>query len=175
VPVKVFVGLLRAVNVGGTGKLMMSELRALCDAAGFSEARTYIQSGNVLFKSTLAEAKVKSTLEKALGAKLGKPSSVLVRSRAELDAIIEHNPFPEAPPSRVIVLFMDEKAAKSALAKLVIPGKEQVELAGREVYTYYPEGMGRSKLKLPFASTGTGRNLNTVIKLAALARELEGA
>jgi uncharacterized protein (DUF1697 family) len=170
---KVFVGLLRAVNVGGTGKLLMTELRALCEAAGFEQARTYIQSGNVLFKSSLAEPKVKATLEQALSAKLGKPSAVLVRSRSELESIIERSPFEGAPPAKVLVVFMHEKPAKAALNGVVIPGKEAVELCGREVFVHYPDGMGRSKLKLPFAKAGTGRNLNTVMKLAALARALE--
>jgi uncharacterized protein (DUF1697 family) len=168
-----FVALLRAINVGGTGILSMSELRELCEAAGFRQVRTYIQSGNVVFTSSLAEVKVKAKLERALAAKLGKPVGVLLRSRAELDAVQNENPFSTAPPNRVIVLFLDEAPPKTALAKLNIPGREEVVLRGREIFIHYPDGQGRSKLKLPFAKNGTGRNLNTVAKLAGMARELE--
>jgi uncharacterized protein (DUF1697 family) len=167
-----YIALLRAINVGGTGKLSMADLRALCHAAGFTRARTYIQSGNVLFESQLGEAKVKATLEQALSAKLGKPHAALVRTGAELDEAIAKNPFKLAQPNQVLVLFLDEAPAPSALAKLVIPGREEVKLAGREVFIHFPDGMGRSKLKLPFSATATGRNMNTVVKLAALAREM---
>ena len=168
-----FVALLRAINVGGTGILSMSDLRDLCETAGFRQVRTYIQSGNVVFTSSLSEAKVKAKLERALAAKLGKPVGVLLRSGAELDAVQNQNPFSAAPPNRVIVLFLDESPPKTALAKLLIPGREEVVLRGREVFIHYPDGQGRSKLKLPFAKDGTGRNLNTIAKLALMAHELE--
>jgi uncharacterized protein (DUF1697 family) len=168
-----FVALLRAINVGGTGILSMSDLRELCEAAGFRQVRTYIQSGNLVFTSPLAEAKVKAKLERALAAKLGKPVGVLLRSAAELDAVQKENPFPKAPPNRVIVLFLDQAPPKTALATLKIPGGEEVVLRGREIFVHYPVGQGPSKLKLPFAKEGTGRNLNTIAKLAGMAHELE--
>src|SRR6478735_565092 len=104
----VYVALLRAVNVGGTGKLPMTELRDLCEAAGFDCVKTYIQSGNVVFKSALSEPKVKAKLEKALTVTLGKPAAALVRTAAELRRAIARNPFPKAEPNRVIVLFVDQ-------------------------------------------------------------------
>jgi uncharacterized protein (DUF1697 family) len=168
-----FVALLRAINVGGTGKLAMSELCKLCEDAGFARPKTYIQSGNVVFESALTEAKVKAKLEKALAAKMGKPFGALVRTAAELDAVLARNPFKQAAPNQLLVLFLDEAPKRGALADLHIPGREQVKLAGREVFIHYPDGMGRSKLKLPFSKIGTGRNLNTVAKLAALASEAE--
>ena len=170
---KVFVALLRAINVGGTGKLAMSELRRLCEEAGFKDCRTYIQSGNVVFSSALTEEGVKTRLEHALTRKLGKPCAALVRTRAELAGVIRHNPYPQAPLERVLVLFLDAAPARDALADLRIPGREQVRIVGRELFVYYPDGMGKSKLRLPFAQVGTGRNLNTVTKLVALAAELE--
>jgi len=169
----VFVALLRAVNVGGTGKLAMSDLSRLCEEAGFSAVKTYIQSGNVVFKSRLAEAKVKALLEKALAEAVGKPVGVLLRSGAELDAVLRRNPFQTAPANRVIVLFLDDKPPRGALDDLAIPGREEVALDGREVFIHYPDGMGQSKLKIPFAKIGTGRNLNTVAKLAAMARDAD--
>jgi len=168
-----FVALLRAINVGGAGIISMSDLRDLCDTAGFRQVRTYIQSGNIVFTSSLSEENIKDKLDRALAAKLGKPVGVLLRSGAELDAVLCGNPFASAAPNRVIVLFLDEAPPKTALAKLRIPGREEVILRGREVFIHYPDGQGRSKLKLSFAKDGTGRNLNTIAKLATMARELE--
>ena len=165
-----YVALLRAVNVGGTGKLAMTELRALCESIGFAEPRTYIQSGNVVFDSTLPEAKVKATLEKALAKKMGKPTAAIVRTAKELAATLQHNPFPDAATNRVIVVFLDEAPAKTALRDVKIPANEELQLRGRELFIHYPDGQGRSKLKVPFAKDGTGRNLNTVAKLLEMAR-----
>ena len=168
-----FVALLRAVNVGGTGKLAMKDLCQLCLDAGFTHVTTYIQSGNVVFLAALSEAAVKTKLEKSVAARVGKPTGVLVRTAAQLEATVERNPFKSAPPTRVVVLFLDEAPAKSALAGVPMPSGEQVELAGRDVFIHYPAGQGTSKLKLPFAHAGTGRNMNTVAKLATMARALE--
>ena len=167
----VFVALLRAINVGGTGKLAMKDLVALCEDAGFQSVRTYIQSGNVVFQSRLAESGVKARLERALAAKVGKPVGVLLRSGPELESVLKRNPFAKAPANRVLVLFLNEAPARNALAGLVIPGREEVKLDGREIFVHYPDGMGRSRLRIPLAATSTGRNMNTVAKLAAMARE----
>lgn len=168
-----FVALLRAINVGGTGKLPMSELCKLCLDAGFQSPKTYIQSGNVVFGSTLSETKVKAKLEKALAAKMGKPFGALVRTGEQLHAVAKRNPFKQAAPNQLLILFLDEAPARDALADLNIPGREQVKLDGREVFIHFPDGQGRSKLKVPFSKMGTGRNLNTVVKLAEIASEME--
>jgi uncharacterized protein (DUF1697 family) len=168
-----FVALLRAINVGGTGKLRMTDLVGLCGDTGFKRAATYIQSGNVVFGSPLPEAKVKAKLEKALAAHMGKPFGALIRTGKELETVLVRNPFKKAAPNRVIVLFLDEAPPPSALHQLVIPGAEEVALVGREIFVHYPEGQGSSKLKISFAKTGTGRNLNTVAKLVAMAHALE--
>jgi uncharacterized protein (DUF1697 family) len=102
-----FVALLRAINVGGTGKLPMTELRALCERLGFSDVRTYIASGNVVFGTRLAAPKAKATLEAALLKTLGKPCQVLIRTADELEAAIAANPYPEAAPNQLLVLFLD--------------------------------------------------------------------
>ncbi|MDE1994622.1 MAG: DUF1697 domain-containing protein [Rhizobiaceae bacterium] len=169
----VYVALLRAVNVGGTGALPMAELKALCEAAGFTDVKTYIQSGNVLFRSSEPGAKVQALLEEALAAKMGKSPGVLLRSRAELEAAAEGSPFPHAKPNYLLVNFLPEQAPADALDKLVAPGGEEVHVAGREIYIHYPDGSGRSKLKLPALKLGTSRNLNTVRKLVEMAREME--
>ncbi|HVZ35373.1 MAG TPA: DUF1697 domain-containing protein, partial [Polyangiaceae bacterium] len=102
-----YAALLRAVNVGGTGKLAMADLKALCVAAGLENVSTYIQSGNVLFRSRRSEASVKKLLEQELEQHMGKPVGVLIRGLEELHAVLEANPFPAAAPNRVIVLFLD--------------------------------------------------------------------
>ncbi len=171
-PVGVYVALLRGINVGGKGKLAMSDLRDICERTGFDCAKTYIQSGNVAFKSSLPERQVKAKLEKALTTRMGRPAVALVRTPAELRAAIRRNPFKEAAPRQLLVLFLDEAPPKNALDRLRIPGREKVELAGRELFIHYPDGMGHSKLAHPLFDIGTGRNLNTVEKLATMAEEL---
>jgi uncharacterized protein (DUF1697 family) len=170
----VFVALLRAINVGGTGKLLMTELAALCEVAGFTDVKTYIQSGNVVFKTRLAEAKARATLEKALTKKLGKPAGVILRSADQLEALLEENPFKKHPPNRVLVVFMNEAPPAKAVAAVVSPDGEELHLAGHDLFIYYPNNLGRSKLKLPFAGAGTARNINTITKLATMARAIMG-
>jgi uncharacterized protein (DUF1697 family) len=162
-----YVALLRAVNVGGIATLRMKDLVRVCEKTGFEQPRTYIQSGNVVFVSKLTAARAKAALEKALAARLGKPIGVSIRTGAEVDSVLVRNPFKMAPPSRVVVLFLDEPPGK---VDIVIPGEEEVKVSGREVFVHYPRGQGTSKLRLPFAKTGTGRNLNTVAKLAEIIR-----
>jgi len=169
----VFVALLRAVNVGGTGMLSMVDLKALCEEIGFIDVRTYIQSGNVVFRTGADEATVQARLEEALAAKMGKSPGVILRSRETLERVAEGSPFPDAKPNYLLVTFLQDEAPKDALAKLVAPGGEEVHIAGREIYVHYPDGSGRSKLKLPALKAGTSRNLNTVRKLAEMARDLE--
>jgi uncharacterized protein (DUF1697 family) len=165
----VYVALLRAVNVGGTGTLSMKALQALCVALGLTNVRTYIQSGNVVFDSGQSGSAVRTKLEKALAGTMGKPVGVLIRTTSEMRSILDANPFPEAEPSRVAVFFLPEPAPAGCLTDLVIPGQEDVRPIGREVFVHYPDGMGRSKLKLPFAANGTARNINTVTRLLAMA------
>jgi uncharacterized protein (DUF1697 family) len=167
-----FVALLRAVNVGGTGKLPMSELKAMCETAGFAKVRTYIASGNVVFESGKSEAAVKAALEAALADYAGKPVGVLVRTAAEMAAVREANPFPDEAPNATVAIFLDEAPPSDAAARAVGRQGEQIALGRREIYVHYGAGMARSKLRIPAAKTGTSRNLNTVAKLAELAAAL---
>lgn len=163
------IALLRAINVGGTGKLPMAELRALCEDAGFRDVRTYIASGNLVFTTPLAVAKAKAKLEALLAKRLGKPWLAVFRTRTELEAIVARNPFPDAASNQLLVMFLDEAPPRDALADVRPPGGERLTLIDRELYIHFPDGMGRSKLRIPFAKVGTGRNLNTVRKLIELA------
>ncbi|HWZ25332.1 MAG TPA: DUF1697 domain-containing protein [Verrucomicrobiae bacterium] len=166
-----YVALLRAVNVGGTGKLPMTELKAMCDSSGFVNARTYIASGNVVFESKLAESAVKAKLEKCLASYAGKPVEVLVRTGPEMAAILAKNPFKSRAPNATVAIFLDERPPKDALKTITGQAEEEVALGTREIYVHYGAGMGRSKLKIPAAKRGTARNMNTVAKLADWASE----
>jgi uncharacterized protein (DUF1697 family) len=164
-----FIALLRAVNVGGTGKLSMKDLASICVDLGFENVRTYIQSGNVVLRSVLSEQTVKARLEQALTTRMGKRVDVLVRTASELRSVWEANPFPHAPPAKVGVVFSSRPITKALLENLVAPGGEQVRLGNREIYVYYPDGMGQSKLKFPpSCSPATIRNINTVAKLVRM-------
>jgi uncharacterized protein (DUF1697 family) len=169
--VNTYVALLRAINVGGTGKLAMTDLRKLCEDCSFQNVATFIQSGNVVFRSKLSEAVAKKALEQALARKMGKPYGVLVRTGSELLTVVGNNPFPAAHPSQVLILFLDEPPPPDTLKTTVIPGREELALRGREIFVHFPDGMARSKLKVPFQKVGTARNLNTARKLAAMAQE----
>ena len=167
-----FIALLRAVNVGGTGKLPMSELKTMCEELGFTGVRTYIASGNVVFASRKAEAAVKAALEKRLAAYAGKAVGVMVRSAAEMAQVSADNPFPKAAPNRTMAIFLDAPPPKDALATIRGKKDEEIKLGKREIYVHYGEGMAKSKLVIPAAKTGTARNMNTVAVLAKMAAEL---
>lgn len=168
-----FIALLRAVNVGGTGKLPMRDLVVLCEKLGFKQVRTYIQSGNVVFQSASSEDDVRSILSQALTKRMGKTIDVAVRSASELRSILEANPFSAVPPPKVGVAFLSNPVPKILLNELLGLTDEQVHPGARELYIYYPQGMGKSKLKLPpSAGPATVRNINTVTKLAAMTATL---
>jgi uncharacterized protein (DUF1697 family) len=168
-----FIALLRAVNVGGTGKLPMNELKAMCEELGFTSVRTYIASGNVVFVSRKSETAIKSTLEKRLAAYAGKPVGVLVRSAAEMAEVSAKNPFPKAAPNRTMAIFLNEAPPKDTIAAVRGRKDEEIKLGKREIYVHYGEGMAKSKLVIPAAKAGTARNMNTVATLAEMAAELD--
>jgi uncharacterized protein (DUF1697 family) len=164
-----YVALLRAVNVGGTGKLTMADLRVLCEASGFTRIRTYIASGNVVFESNAAASKVKSAMEARLLACVGKPVGVVVRTASEMQAVVEANPFADGEQNHTYAIFFDRSPPRDALDHVTGRREEIVILGDREIFVRYPSGMGQSKLKIPAAKTGTARNMNTVAKLAEMA------
>ncbi|MEZ5812038.1 MAG: DUF1697 domain-containing protein [Rhizobiaceae bacterium] len=164
-----YVALLRAVNVGGTGKLPMTELKATCEEAGFSAPQTYIASGNVVFDSPLGAADVKAALENRLEAYAGKPVAVMVRTAAEMAAIVDANPFPGVEGNRLVVMFLDDAPPVDAADQARNVADEAIKPGKREIYVHYPSGQGRSKLVIPAAKGATARNMNTVLKMAELA------
>jgi uncharacterized protein (DUF1697 family) len=164
-----FVALLRAVNVGGTGKLPMRDLIAMCKACGLTDVRTYIASGNVIFRSRASEQRVKRALEKQLAAYAGKAVGVMVRTAAEMAAVLKANPFPDAAPNRTVTIFLDRAPPNDTLGTLTGRTVEEVRLGKRAIYVHYGAGMATSKLRIAAAKNGTARNMNTVARLAAMA------
>ena len=166
-----YVALLRAVNLGPTNQMPKAALTAIGEACGFAQVRTYIASGNLLFASDEDEATVKATLEARLAVHAGKPIPAIIRTAAELAAIRDGNPFPDAPGNRVIAILLDAPPSLDALAHARHVAGEQMALGSRELYIRYTDtGMGQSKLIVPAAKAGTGRNMNTIAKLAMLSR-----
>ncbi|MBM4411504.1 MAG: DUF1697 domain-containing protein [Chloroflexi bacterium] len=164
-----YVALLRAVNVGGTGKLPMSDLKAMCEAAGYTRVETYIASGNVVFESKEPAKMVQARLEADLEAYGGKPVGVLVRTAAEMAALLATNPFPKASPTFTVAIFLDAAPPADTLTGVSGQADELIRLGKREIYIHYPSGQGRSKLKIRAAASGKARNMNTVAKLAEMA------
>jgi uncharacterized protein (DUF1697 family) len=164
-----YVALLRAVNVGGTGKLPMADLKAICLDAGFTRVETYIASGNVVFESKSAASKVKSELEARLLTYAKKRIGVVLRTAAEMAAVLKANPFPKGEPKFTYAIFLDQRPPRDALEHTAGQTDEEIRLGAREIYVHYPSGMGRSKLRIPAAKAGTARNMNTIAKLAEMA------
>ena len=174
-----YVALLRAVNVAGKS-LAMAALRDYASAPGLDDPRTLLQSGNLIFRSTGKKpAELERLLEREAEKRLGVTTDFLVRSERELAAIIASNPFAAAArrdPAHLLVLFLKDKPAPDAVAALRkgIVGRESIAADDRQLYIVYPDGIGRSKLttsliEKKIATRGTGRNWNTLVKLAAAA------
>ncbi len=166
----VYVALLRAVNVGGAAKLPMAELKAMCIDASFSNVRTYIASGNVVFHAAMSANRVKAALEARLKSYFGRRVGVVVRTAGEL-AAVKANPFEKAAPNRAVAIFLDEAPPADALGHAVGRKREEMRLGARKIFVHYVDGIGRSKLKIPAARAGTARNMSTVARLVEIAAE----
>lgn len=167
-----YVALLRAVNVGGTGKLPMTVLAEMCEAAGFRSVRTYIASGNVVFQSDATEDEVRAGLETRLRVYAGRDVGIVVRAGSEIADVLARNPFAEASGSRVIALFVDGALPRDPLDGVTGLKSEQIRLGKRELFVLYPDGIGTTRLRIPAEKQGTARNMNTVAKLAEMVAAL---
>lgn len=169
-----YVALLRGVNLVGRTTLRMAELKALADGLGLERARTFIASGNLLFLSKRSEEELRSLLERTIGSHLGKDVRVIVRTAEELGAVVRTNPFTDAPASNVLAFFMNEPPPPDLLSTVRNRAEdERIATGFREVFVAYGiRGIGRSRLRIPAAEAGTARNMNTVARLAELAREM---
>lgn len=174
------IALLRAVNVGGRAMVAMADLRAMLVDLGFAGARTLLQSGNLVFRSTAGGAKLEALLQAELAKRFGLRTDVFVRTAAEWTEIVAANPFPEAAerdPGHLLVMPCKEAPSAAAVRALQasIAGSERVRAVGKQAYLVYPDGIGRSKLTMAkvergLGTHGTGRNWNTVLKLGALTK-----
>jgi uncharacterized protein (DUF1697 family) len=173
------VAMLRGVNVGGHNKIKMTELKSLCESLGFTNVQTYIQSGNVVFESKeRGDEKLGKKIGSAIEKKYGFCPEVIVRTTEEMREIVKRNPFAkrsDVEPSKLLVVFLSSdpgKAARNAVG--AIEAKEELKPAGSEIYIYFPDGQGKSKLKFGLVEKAsgkiawTGRNWNTVEKLLEL-------
>jgi uncharacterized protein (DUF1697 family) len=173
------VAFLRAVNVGGTGKVAMAELKALAEDIGLAEPKTLSQSGNLVFEAAgKSTATLEKLLEREVANRLGVKTDIMVRTAPELKAAIKRNPFPKEAksyPGLLHIRFLKAPATAAAVASLssAIKGREIVKGVGGEVFIYFPDGAGNSKLTNPIierhlGARGTSRNWNTVTKLAEM-------
>ncbi|MCI0351600.1 MAG: DUF1697 domain-containing protein [Acidobacteriales bacterium] len=171
------VALLRGINVGGHKMVAMSDLRDLCEALGFSEVKSLLQSGNLVFQSDRrAGAALERLLEVETAKRLGVSADYIVRSATEWKAIVARNPFPdeaESDPGHFVVMCLKTAPQASDVKALqaAFNGPEEVRCVSKQLYVTYPEGIGRSKLtnaliEKKLGTRGTGRNWNTVLKLA---------
>lgn len=178
-----YIALLRGINVGGHGKVPMEKLRALCEGLGCEQVKTFIQSGNVVFKAAKCDpGTLSAKIEKKIVAELGFAVTVVTRTADELGKVIEANPFvteSRAEPAKVHVAFLSEAPTAEAVKALKIKtcDSEQARCSGREVYLYYRDGMGRAKMtgaviERVLGVKATARNWNTVTKLYEMAESL---
>lgn len=170
------VALFRGINVGGNHQVSMIKLKALHESLGLQDVVTYIQSGNVVFHSAEADgAQLQRQIEARSESQFGFHSDVIVRTVDEFNQIVARNPFQgqqNKESNRLVVMFLaarPEDGAQDALRK-AYDGPEEIFIIGQEMYIYYPDGMGRSKLSGSFIerklkTVGTARNWNTVLRL----------
>jgi uncharacterized protein (DUF1697 family) len=174
------VALLRAVNLGPHNAVAMADLRAFLGQLGLLEARTLLQSGNAVFGAGReAPAALERRLETEAIRRLGLTTTFFVRTAKEWRALVAANPFPDEAvrdPGHLLVFCLKAAPAPAAVSALQasISGREVVRAVGRQAYAVYPDGIGRSRLSIAviekaLGTRGTGRNWNTVMKLAAAA------
>ncbi len=179
----VYISLLRGINVGGNKKIKMAELTMLYESMGFTSVHTLLQSGNIVFESDGVDmGRLGSTIETGIEQHYGFQSKIIMRTRDQWQAVIDNHPYSPAQltePSKLLIVFLQEVAAARAFNVLLEAhtGPEIIHNGGQELYVFYPNGMGRSKLDHSFIErklkiTTTGRNWNTVNKLLKLAVSL---
>jgi uncharacterized protein (DUF1697 family) len=171
------IALLRGINIGSRQRVSMPELRELLEGLGYTDVQTLVQSGNVVFTSRAAPATLERKLEQEIDEQLGVDPNVVVRTRDELAAAIEANPFPvPKDPKNLHVTFLAGEPDAAAVKKLEDAdlGDDRLAFRGREIYIAYENGMGRSELakqlgRAKLGVSATDRNWNTVTKLLEMA------
>jgi uncharacterized protein (DUF1697 family) len=177
-----YIALARGINVGGHNMIAMADLRKLLTRMGFEDTQSLLQSGNLVFRGRIqSTGKLEELLEIEVKKRLSVEPRFFVRTAREWQSIIARNPFPEEAerdPGHLVVMFFKDAPEARALKALqgAIEGSEVIRAEGRQGYVIYPDGIGRSPLTLPLIESklgtkGTGRNWNTVLKLAAIASD----
>ena len=170
--------LLRGINIGSRNRIAMPELREALAEAGFGEVKTHLQSGNVVLSSRASPEKVARKVERLIADRFGLDVDVVVRTRDELAEVVRRNPLGKVAtnPKRYQVSFLDAEPDPEVVRKLadLAASSEQLVAAGRELYAWHPDGIGRSKLWAGLAGRGLGvtataRNWTTVTSLLELA------
>jgi uncharacterized protein (DUF1697 family) len=182
----VLVSMLRGVNLGPHNRIKMDDLRALYESLELEEPRTYVQSGNVIFRTKEKNAaKLAKTIQAGIEKGFGFRPEVILRTIEELKQSLAANPFRnrrDIEPSKLLITFLSAEPAAEAQATIrnVKVQREELHLIGRELYIYFPDGIGKSKV--PWSSvekllkvTGTARNLNSVVKMLEIAEQLQAA
>ncbi len=175
----IYVALLRGVNVGGHRKVSMTDLRDLLQRMGFVDPQSLGQSGNLIFKGTKeASAHLERLLEAEAGKRLGLKTDFIVRTSDEWKAAIAHNPFRKeaaSDPAHLLVMFLKQPSDKKGVQALrnATAGPEIFHIEGKQGYIVYPRGIAGSRLTTALidrklGTQSTGRNWNTVLKIAAL-------
>lgn len=179
-----YVSLFRGINVGGNHQVSMADLKAMHESLGLQHVLSYIQSGNVVFHSAEADApQLQRHIEASFEQQFGFHSDVIVRTLAEFNEIVEKNPFQgqqNKEPKWVVVLFLAARPDATAQDNLrkAYDGPEEIFIVGQEMYVYYANGMGRSKLSGNFIerklkTVGTARNWNTILRLLEMLQQGE--
>jgi uncharacterized protein (DUF1697 family) len=182
----VIVSMLRGVNLSGRNKIKMDTLRAIYQGLGLRDSQTYVQSGNVVFRTKQqASAALAKRIEDAIEHKAGFRPAVILRTPVELRAVIAGNPFAARSgiePNKLLVTFLAAEVCAQAREEIraIKADPEEVKIGGHELYIYFPNGVGRSRLSLARLEkavkvTGTARNWNTVTKLLEMAEAMEAA
>jgi uncharacterized protein (DUF1697 family) len=178
--VPAYVAMLRGINVGGN-PLKMAWLRAACETVGLREVRTYLQSGNIVFQSSLAAAKLAATLKSTIDKQTRLPVPVVIRSAKEMEGIVAHNPFLKRggiDASKLHVTFLGDMPKQIDRVRLdkLAGTRDQYFHVKREIYLHCPINYGETKLsnaaiEKALGVSATTRNWNTVTTLAEMARE----
>ncbi len=184
-PSAVIISMLRGINLGSSNRIKMDALRSLYESLDLEDPRTFIQSGNVIFKTRERNlAALAARIESAIERSFGFHSDVILRTTSDLRQVSAKNPFANRSgidPSKLLVTFLAAQPSPEAREKVlsIKADPEELRIEGRELYIYFPNGMARPKLSWPAIEKilkipGTGRNWNTVLKLLEMGEMLEG-
>lgn len=180
----VAISMLRGVNLGPHHRIKMDALRDMYESAGLRNPQTFVQSGNVIFKTRESDlVRLSKRIEKAIEQTFGFHADCIIRTTAELRDVVDNNPFEKRSgiePARLLITFLAAdpgQAARDGLHKIKAE-PEELYARGRELYIYYANGLARPKLSWPVLekivkTSGTGRNWNSVTKMLEMAEKLE--